>query len=65
MCLLTILTSAEGSGIVQLRYQKPAMPKISINIFDVSKGGVGRGSQKKHTIDVSCGQNRDVGLPEV
>ena len=46
MCLLTILKAAKGSGIAQLRYQKHEkavfLPKISINIFDVSKGcGVG------------------------
>ena len=48
LCLLTILIAAEGSGIAQLRYQKrekaESLPKITTNIFDISKrGGWGRG----------------------
>ena len=43
--LFAILIAAKGSGIVQLKYQKRekavSLPKISINIFDVSKGGGG------------------------
>ena len=43
--LFAILIAAKGSGIVQLKYQKRekavSLPKISINIFDVSKGGWG------------------------
>ena len=43
LCLLTILIAAKGNRIVQLRYQKRekavSLPKISINIFDVSKEG--------------------------
>ena len=46
--LLTILIAAKGSAdTAQLRYQKRentvSLPKISINIFDVSKGGGGVG----------------------
>ena len=56
-CLLTILIAAKGSGIAQLGYQKcekaVSLKKISINIFDVSKGG-GGGVREKRTIDVSC-----------
>ena len=42
LCLLTILTAAKGSGITKLRYKKRekavSLPKISMNVFDVSKG---------------------------
>ena len=64
MCLLTTLIAAKGSGIAQLIYQKGekavSLPKISINIFDVSKGwraggGGGGRSREKGTNDVSCG----------
>ena len=45
MCLLTILRAAKGRGIAPLRNQKrekaASLPKISINIFDISKEGVG------------------------
>ena len=48
LCLLKILIAVKGGGTAQLRYQKRergvSMPKVSINIFDVSKrGGVGEG----------------------
>ena len=42
ICLLMILIPVKGSHIVQPRYQKRenavSLPKISINIFDISKG---------------------------
>ena len=49
LCLLTILIAAKDSGITQLRYRKRekavSLPKISINIFDVSRGGLERNLQ--------------------
>ena len=60
MCLLTILRAAKGMVIAPLRNQKrekaASLPKISINIFDISKEGVGGGgSREKRTNDVPCG----------
>ena len=51
MCLLTILIAAKaGSGLAQLRYQKRekavSLPKILINIFNISKG-LGRGISRE------------------
>ena len=46
LCLLMTLIAAKGGGIAQLRYQKRekavSLPKISINIFGLSRGGVSR-----------------------
>ena len=57
MRLLAILIAAKGSSIAQLRYQKrekaASLPKISINIFNVSRGvgGLDRNVQLTLLVD--------------
>ena len=52
LCLLTILIAAKDSGITQLRYRKRekavSLPKISINIFDVSRGTRNEGGLERN-----------------
>ena len=61
LCLRKTLIATKGTYRAQQSEKAVPLPKKSINIFDVSKGGWG--SREKLKIDVSCGQTPYVRLP--